>query len=379
MCRKPSTAKGRRLAKNKEPKLKENPKTAVFVRGPNTSELGAMVLQSMSMLRSRYSKYFGRPKKVRPFEDVAPLEKILERYDSSLFAVSMKSKRRGDTIVLGRAFNGSVLDMCELVVCDYAPPMTQMDLQPDDGTNDDTDESDDGDDEAAEGRAAAKWVKKQEEHEAKVAAQAAAAGKSLIDASGAPALGSKPMMVFYGRAFDTEGGGAYGRLRNLLLDMFSGYEAGMVDIRGLDHVISVCALDETAATAGGGPDHAADILIRVYSVKLLVPKSSSRSGGVPQRAPRVELRLMGPVFNLRVGRTQWGEHESFKIACTHPSALRGAAMRETLAASLGKAKTKNVSHDRLDGKLGRVHVGRQDYKALANSVKRTKALKQKKR
>lgn len=47
ICRKPKTARSKRAMLAKEPKMKENAKTAIFVRGQNTSESVRMALSEL--------------------------------------------------------------------------------------------------------------------------------------------------------------------------------------------------------------------------------------------------------------------------------------------------------------------------------------------
>lgn len=55
----------------------------------------------------------------RPFEDITTLEFYSSKSDASLFAFGTHTKKRPDTLVLGRMFNHHLLDMVELGVTNY--------------------------------------------------------------------------------------------------------------------------------------------------------------------------------------------------------------------------------------------------------------------
>lgn len=84
-------------------------------------ELHAMRGADMSQLLMK------RTHDVYPFEDASQVESTSVKYDCSLFAVGSHQKKRPDNLVLGRVFDGHVLDMFEMGVenykgCDkYAP------------------------------------------------------------------------------------------------------------------------------------------------------------------------------------------------------------------------------------------------------------------
>ena len=50
---------------------------------------------------------------VLPMEDASLVENQSVKYDSSLFAVGSQQKKRPDNVVLGRVFDGHILDMFE--------------------------------------------------------------------------------------------------------------------------------------------------------------------------------------------------------------------------------------------------------------------------
>ena len=61
-----------------------------------------------------------RKNQVHPFEDAATIEFLCEKNHSSLFATASHSKKRPNNLVLGRTFDGRVLDMMEFEVDGFA-------------------------------------------------------------------------------------------------------------------------------------------------------------------------------------------------------------------------------------------------------------------
>ena len=54
-----------------------------------------------------------------PMEDASFIENQAVKYDSSLFVVGSHQKKRPDNLVLGRVFDGHVLDMFEFGIENY--------------------------------------------------------------------------------------------------------------------------------------------------------------------------------------------------------------------------------------------------------------------
>jgi len=87
------------------------------------------------------------------------------------------------------------------------------------------------------------------------------------------------------------------------------------------------------------------VRLRQYSVKL--QKSAEAT------APHVALREMGPRVDLVVRRVQRPA----------PDLLR-EAMRQPAASSAAPKKARNVSHSKLGGREGRLHLPKQDLSQM---------------
>jgi ribosome production factor 2 len=87
-------ARVRRVLTKREPKLIENPRVALLVRGQKTSGLVNSALTDLFMLKKPYAVHFKRHNAVHPFEDVTSLEFLCQKNDASIFAFGTHSKKR---------------------------------------------------------------------------------------------------------------------------------------------------------------------------------------------------------------------------------------------------------------------------------------------
>ncbi|KAJ1455374.1 hypothetical protein M885DRAFT_483645 [Pelagophyceae sp. CCMP2097] len=116
------TPKGKRYLEARAPKVHENPKAALLLRGSKTSDVVSAALKSVAYFKSPHAQFLNRRREdLRPLEDAAELERMLAKYDAALFAVASHSKKRPHNLLLGRAFDGTVLDMFEFAVVDPGP------------------------------------------------------------------------------------------------------------------------------------------------------------------------------------------------------------------------------------------------------------------
>ncbi|KAF2187103.1 Brix-domain-containing protein [Zopfia rhizophila CBS 207.26] len=160
-----------------------------------------------------------------------------------------------------------------------------------------------------------------------------------------PAVGLKPMISFHGTVFESPNQTKYTLAKSLLLDFFRGQEASTVDVEGLQYLISISAEEEEE----GGP--APHIHLRVYTIK------TKRSG---QKMPRVEVEEIGPRIDFRVGREKFADEVMWKEAMKKPKGT--------------EPKTKkNIEMDVMGDKVGKIHMGKQDFSAL--QTRKMKGLK----
>mmetsp|Transcript_35195 Transcript_35195/g.47553 ORF Transcript_35195/g.47553 Transcript_35195/m.47553 type:complete len:337 (-) Transcript_35195:72-1082(-) len=180
-----------RALKNREPKVIENPKKSLFLKGNKTSELCSGVLKDMSAMRAPLGKTLQRRNPVHPMDDANAMEFLCEKNDCSLFVLANHSKKRPHNLVFGRTFDGHILDMVELGIMGAKTLADQQQLNPN---------------------------------------------------TEFKRLGSKPMILFLGEKWEAEE--EYRSVRNLLLDFFRAEEISQINLASLDHVIVCTAAND---------------------------------------------------------------------------------------------------------------------------------------
>jgi len=209
--KKAKTARGKRFLKNRAPKVHENPKTAIFLKGISTDEnVKNLLLDLYQMKKPRGLHFTRRNQNTHPFEDPKDIEYLTTKNDCSLFAFGSKSKKRPFRLLLGRCFDSSILDMQEFAVSNYKP------------------------------------VNK---------------FKSTL----AQAQGSQPMVIFQGSGFDQDEG--LKKVKNLLLDFFRATPETDVALTALERVLVFSVLDPPP-TAPGAAEPPKVIYMRHYRLDL---------------------------------------------------------------------------------------------------------------
>lgn len=273
------TAKGRRILRKREPQIVEDGKTAIHVAGSKASADVSALLRDLHSTRRELGVLYMHKHPWHPFEEIAPLEKLCMKHDHGMFVFGSSSKKRPFRLIIGRLFDGRLLDMQEYKVADYK--------------------------------------------------SCKSFGKAEVQ------LGSKPLVVFQGTAF--EGDESMKRAKSLLLDYFSGARPQNILLSGIEHVI-VCSALGTGSGAGASSG------IHVKRYKIEMKKSGSE-------LPRVELEEIGPRFTLSMDREKEPDRERFKQAIKVPKAAK-------------EQKVKNVSKDAMGKRKGRIHTGRQDFDTI---------------
>ncbi|ELR18102.1 Brix domain containing protein [Acanthamoeba castellanii str. Neff] len=280
--RRPKNKRIERALLKKEPKVNENVKSAMFLRGPKTSEIINQVIADMYTLKKPHGIKFHRRNDTRPFEDQGSIEFFSNKNDCSLMAFGSHQKKRPHNLVLGRFFDHQVLDLIELGVSNF---------------------------------------------------------KSIQQHPGnlSYTVGFKPCFVFRGPEFEQKE--EYKKFANLLLDILStllpclpvaaalrfpllspvtspivlnsavhfyrGEVTDQISLMGLDHVF-VCTAVE------------GKIYFRHYSINL------KKSG---TNLPRVELEEIGPAMDLTIRRTRFAAHDLMKEALRQPRELKNRKVK----------------------------------------------------
>ncbi|KAK3300987.1 Brix domain-containing protein [Chaetomium fimeti] len=295
---KPRNARSKRALEKRAPKAVENPKSALFLRGTSCSQITQDALADLYALRQDNAKRFQKKNPIHPFEDASSLAFFSEKNDCSLLLFGSSSKKRPHSITFTRTFDYKILDMLEFYL----------------------------DGETFRSIAQFKTEK--------------------------VPVGTRPLMVFAGTAFESPVPNAFTMAKSMLTDFFRGEVSDKIDVEGLRYCVVVTADEPTAAAATSDEIASKPVLrLRVYTVR------TQRSG---QRLPRVELEEHGPRMDFRLGRTQEPD-----------DALLKEAMRRARA---GEERTrKNVSTDLMGDKIGRIHTGKLDLSEL--QTRKMKGLK----
>ncbi|CAM9723947.1 unnamed protein product [Discosporangium mesarthrocarpum] len=108
------SARVRRVLRKREPQVNENAKKAIIIRGRKVSQDVSDVLKDVFRLKAPDAIMFSRKNDINPMEDETSLEFLMTKNDCSLVAFGSHNKKRPNNLVLGRTFDGHILDMIEL-------------------------------------------------------------------------------------------------------------------------------------------------------------------------------------------------------------------------------------------------------------------------
>jgi ribosome production factor 2 len=314
--RTPKSIQSRRAVKRYGPKVFENTKKTLFLRGQNTSDVVVDAMNDLYCLLVPHAKRLQKRNAFLPFESRENLEFLGFKNDCSLFCFGSDSKKRPHNLTLGRHFDFHVLDMVELgIVAADRLDMSRM--------------------------------------------------KDLPGAQNAASSGGKPVFVFEGSEWASEA--FFIRLKNFLLDFFRGVEGSISELvtSGLDRALlfSLRCNDEAIAAGDSVVVAPSSDVKRAHKGKiegntvLCMRQYALLKPEVVKDAAAIKLVDIGPNFDFEIRRVSFAEDQDFKQACKLP--------REALV-YLKSLHGGNVSSDALGNLRGQLHVGTQDVsKGLA--------------
>ncbi|KAJ1044436.1 hypothetical protein NDA11_001585 [Ustilago hordei] len=358
---KPKNARSKRALEKRQAREYEAAKTAIFVKGPHSSQRLNVALTELNLLKKPDGIAFSKKNEALPFEDTSSFEFWSSKNDASLFMFGNSQKKRPDNLTWIRMFDGQVLDMVEMGVVE---------------------------------------------------------AKSMNEFKGVtrPGVGMRPLFHFSGPQFTaptdattsmTAGAegtehdptGAYQQFKSMLLDFYRGEElkTNQIALSGLQHVISVtaapapdqrngsCSSNTNGSTGGGErlsdlykaagltpngtvvtPSTSSVVMspagtlihFRVYTVQLLASGT---------KIARVELQECGPSFDFQLRRRRPASIDMLNQALRRP---------KTQAEKNRQGKEgvkKNIETDDMGDTVGRIHVGKQDLSGL--QTRKMKGLK----
>ncbi|KAL8454119.1 hypothetical protein Emag_001552 [Eimeria magna] len=350
--RKAKTHKGRRILAARESEPYPQVKRLLLLRGSRCSPSLQQLLGDLRDLKKPEALFLSQRKQegLQPFEDPEPIEYLTRKNACGLFAFASSSKKRPSRLVLGRVYDGQLLDMHEFAVSHYSPAAAFAAVQ-------------------------------------------------------APRAGSAPLVLLQGGLWESSE--ALQSLKNLFADFFRGVAAPpegpaqQLFLSGLDRLIAISAVQAnaapaaataaTAATAagsgddGGQPDQqqqpqraaaaaggASDVLICIRHYRLVLLRRDAASGNGGGGGPQVQLEEVGPQVDLKLDRMRLPAGDRWRAATkTLEKAKAEEAKAKRTAAEEGappqgppKKKSKNVKTNLYGDSVGRVFVEKPDLTRL---------------
>eukprot|EP00823_Brevimastigomonas_motovehiculus_P006900 TRINITY_DN5922_c0_g1_i1.p1 TRINITY_DN5922_c0_g1~~TRINITY_DN5922_c0_g1_i1.p1 ORF type:complete len:360 (-),score=87.23 TRINITY_DN5922_c0_g1_i1:369-1448(-) len=178
----------KRILRAREPKIVENVKKCLLLKGTKTSALVSDALKELHHLKKPESRILSKRNDIHPFDNHSSIEFLCQHNDCSLFVFASHTKKRPHNLVMGRCFDFQLLDMFEFGI--DPKNFRQM---------------------------------------------AAFTGRSHIP------FPSKPMLVFNGDMFDLNP--EFSLMKNFFIDFFRGEELEKISVEGLARVLSFTATE----------------------------------------------------------------------------------------------------------------------------------------
>ena len=259
LAKQAKTHRAKRAMKAREPKLVEDVKEALFIRGKSSSQVVNGLMEDLYLLKKPSAKQFSRKNDFLPFEDMSNIEFLSNKNDAALFAFGSHNKKRPHSLLFGRTHSYELLDMAEVGVINV---------------------------------------------------------QRMGDFSGRkPQLPCKPCFVFEGEEFDTNP--EFAQMRNLLLDFFRGQVVTKINLQGVDTVIVVTA----AGGVLRWRTYVISLKRRLPTDEDEEDEEGEGEEERPAinpKMPRVHLVDCGPNFDMVMRRTRWASQELMASALRRP-------------------------------------------------------------
>eukprot|EP01084_Bolivina_argentea_P276467 471734_1 len=321
---KPKTSRAKRILKDKAPKVIEDPKKQILLRGNRTSPIMNEIMKDLHKLKSPYSLNFSRRNDKRPFEDFSSVKFLCDKNNCSLFTFCSNSKKRSNNIIFGRTFDFNLLDMYEFGI---------------DATT----------------------------YQSIKSFQSVIDYKSNDPKNKSFSYGSKPALLFQGESFQNDP--LLKDIKSFFIDYFNGQVMKKFNLITLDHVIvfTVINLDEISMDKqteyklnenGNGPI----IMFRHYKIEY---QSSSHS-----KLSYAHLTEIGPAMDMKLRRFEKGNDEIIKLS----------KQRIDKQLLTRKPKQKNVYLDNVfKQRTGRIYIEHKEQDLKKLKLKKMKALRDRNR
>jgi ribosome production factor 2 len=113
------TRRGKKYYEERAPKVTENDKAALLFKGGKTTEILTKFLGDIYQLKKPLVEKLKQKNPVHLFEDCTFVEKMGQKYDSSLFMMISNARKRPNAVTFGRLFDSQLLDMVELKLMNF--------------------------------------------------------------------------------------------------------------------------------------------------------------------------------------------------------------------------------------------------------------------
>uniref|UniRef100_A0A8R1XNX8 Ribosome production factor 2 homolog n=1 Tax=Onchocerca volvulus TaxID=6282 RepID=A0A8R1XNX8_ONCVO len=289
--RRAKTRRGKRFLENRQPKVVENDKTAIIVKGGKTSQTVTDALADLYALKKPLAMRMKRHNPVHPFENDVELESFAVKFDTSLFLFGSNSKKHPNSLVMGRMYDCHVLDMVELQIENF--------------------------------------VKSADFHSAKVP------------------FGCKPCIVLQGTEFEKDE--SMKRIGNLMVDWFRGAVIENIRLQGLELVISLTALERkiylrvyrTCLKKSTGTSPRVELVEIGPRIDFAVHRNKFASESLFREAMKQPKQILAKkrkntstdVFGTELGRVHVGKQNIDSMQTKKMKALRGNKNKEAPTSS----------------------------------------------
>jgi len=119
--KKARTRRGKKFLEGRAPKITENDKMTLLLKGGKTTKDLTQFLTDIYQLKKPLAEKLKQKNPIHLFEDCTFIERMGQKYDSSLFMLVSNSKKRPNAVTFGRLFDHHLLDMVELQMLNYKP------------------------------------------------------------------------------------------------------------------------------------------------------------------------------------------------------------------------------------------------------------------
>lgn len=114
-----TTHKGSKFLDEHSPKVQENRKQSLFIKGRKVSQELNLFFEDLAKFRYKEIVRYTKANDINPFEDYSDIEKFCKKNYCSLFTFFSSNYRRPMNVVFGRLFDYNMLEMYEFGVANY--------------------------------------------------------------------------------------------------------------------------------------------------------------------------------------------------------------------------------------------------------------------